>query len=105
MNAFALRNDTKIVAADQKRLAADGKNVATMQNAFLRTFSHIVSNAKRCKTLQTQSSRTYRSAKAYKRSRCGLIAVQNDTNAVVADLSQCQMIQKGQQRTFASPKV
>jgi len=66
--------NTKMVAADQKSPARDEKSRRTMQNTFLRTFSHSFPTQMRCKL--------------YKRSRCALIAVQNNANGLQTHSSQ-----------------
>jgi hypothetical protein len=100
-NAFAVRKTQngcrrpKIARARRKIAADDAKRL-------LADFFALVSNANALQTLQTESLRTYRSAKLYKQTANALIAVQNDTNGLQMHSSQFKMTQTDCKRTRRS---
>ena len=82
-------NNTKIAAADQKSPARDEKSRRSMQTGFSRTFSHSFPTPMRCKL--------------YNRSRCALIAVQNNANGLQTHLSQSKTTQTDCKHTRRNP--
>jgi hypothetical protein len=89
-DAFAVRMTRKSCPPAQNGVPQTENTPRTMQNAFARPVSHSFPTQMRCKL--------------YKRSRCGLIAVQNFTNTVVADLSHFKTMPTQSLRTCRSGK-
>jgi len=81
------------------------KNAANDAKRLLADFFALVSNANALQTLQTQSLRTYRSAKIYKRTANALIAVQIDANRLQTDSPQCKTTQRTANALVAVQKV